>query len=176
MKKVLLMIAALAMVSGLAACGSNNSTDSGKKDAKTASAPKVDTKKELVTFYMDLAKKINEKDVALNSYVKKASNPDATPADLPTAEDKASAGQAAADVASALNNYQIPGALKDQKAELESILKDYASSYQTKADELKKDKPDFKAADATFLQGDQKLGKVFEEAKLLPPSMTKEVN
>lgn len=62
------------------------------------------------------------------------------------------------------------------KMNLEAALKDYAASYQAKADELKKDKPSFDATDATFAQGEQKLAAVFESAKLLAPSLDKQVN
>jgi hypothetical protein len=74
------------------------------------------------------------------------------------------------------NNYQVPAELKDKKADLEAAIKDFAASYQTKADELKKDAPNLEAATASFTQAEEKLGKVFESEKLLPPSIDKQVN
>ncbi|MBT2730941.1 hypothetical protein J7E63_29460 [Bacillus sp. ISL-75] len=53
---------------------------------------------------------------------------------------------------------------------------EYATSYQIKADELKKDTTNLDAATASFTQGVEKLGKVFESEKLLPPSIDKQVN
>ena len=179
LKKFLLSLAALTFVFGLAACSSNSGEKTAKKDTKTteeASAPKVDVKKELVRFYMDLGNRINAKDADLNAYMAKASKEDAKPEELPTAEDRAKASASAAAVAAELNSYQVPVELKDQKADLEAAIKDYAASYQAKADELKKDKPAFEAADATFAQGEQKLAAVFEGAKLLAPSLGKQVD
>jgi hypothetical protein len=90
--------------------------------------------------------------------------------------DKVKASEAAAAVATELNNYQVPAELNDKKADLEAAIKDFAASYQTKADELKKDAPNLDAATASFTQGEEKLGKVFESEKLLPPSIDKQVN
>ncbi|WP_312472361.1 hypothetical protein [Neobacillus sp.] len=177
MKKLLVLLTAVSFVFGLTACSSNNDTKADKKETpKETVAPKVDVKKELVRFYMDLGNKINAKDADLNAYVNKASKPDAKPEELPTADEKAKASESAAAVAAELTNTQFPAGLKDQKADLEAALKDYASSYQAMADELKKDTPNLDAANATFAQGEEKLGKAFEGAKLLPPTLGKQVN
>ncbi|MEH7072474.1 hypothetical protein [Neobacillus drentensis] len=177
MKKFLLLVSALTMAIALAACSSNDETKTDKKEAtKESSATKVDVKKELVRFYMDLGNKINAKDADLNAYVAKATKEDAKPEELPTAEDRAKASASAAAVAEELNNYQIPSTLNDKKADLEAAIKDFATSYQAKADELKKDAPNFDAANATFTQGEEKLGKVYESEKLLAPSVDKQVN
>lgn len=177
MKKLLVLLSALTMAIGLTACSSKDDVKKEKKETNEAAAPeKVDIKKELVKFYMELGNKINAKDVDLNAYVAKASKEDAKPEELPTAEDRAKASESAAAVASELNSLQVPLVLKDQKADLESAIKDYAASYQAKAVELKKDAPSLDAADATFAQGEQKLAAVFESAKLLAPSLDKQVN
>jgi hypothetical protein len=176
MKKFFVLLFALAMAIGLTACSSNNESKTDKKEKKEEAAPKVDVKKELVKFYMDLGNKINAKDTDLNVYVAKATKEDAKPEELPTAEDRAKASEAAAAVATELNNYQVPAELKDKKADLDSAIKDYAASYQTKADELKKDVPNLDAASARLTQAEEKLGKVFESEKLLPPSLDKQVN
>ncbi|MFZ7945347.1 MULTISPECIES: hypothetical protein [Bacillaceae] len=177
MKKFLVLLAAITMAFGLAACSSNEEAKTEKKaEPKEETAPKVDVKKELVKFYMDLGNKINQKDADLNAYVAKATKEDAKPEELPTAEDRAKASESASAVAAELNSVQIPAELKDQKADLEAAIKDYAASYQAKAEELKKDAPSLEAADAIFAQAEEKLGKVFEGAKLLPPSIGKQVN
>lgn len=176
MKKFLLLVSALTMAIGLTACASNDEAKIADKETKEEAVPKVDVKKELVKFYMDLGNVINAKDGDLNAYEAKASKEDAKPEELPTAEDRAKASTAAAAVAAELNNYQVPAELNDKKADLEAAIKDYAASYQVKADELKEERPNFEAATATFAQGDEKLGKVFESEKLLPPSINKQVN
>lgn len=176
MKKFFVLLFSLALAIGLTACSSNNEAKTDKKENKEEAAPKVDIKKELVKFYMDLGDKINAKDTDLNAYVAKATKEDAKPEELPTAEDRAKASEAAAAVAAELNNYQVPAALKDKKADLESAIKDYATSYQIKADELKKDVPNLDAASASLTQAEEKLGKVFESEKLLAPSLDKQVN
>ncbi len=165
------------MAIGLAACSANDeSTNEKKETAKETAAPKVDVKKELVKFYMEIGNKINAKDADLNSYMAKATKEDAAPEELPTAEEKAKASESAAAVAAELNSVQVPGTLKDQKSDLDAALKDYAASYQAKADELKKDTPSLTAGDDLFAQGEEKLGKVFESAKLFPPTLGKQVN
>jgi len=176
MKKFLIFVSAITMAIGLTACSSNDEAKTGKKETSEETASKVDVKKELVRFYMDLGNKINAKDADLNSYVAKATKEDATPEELPTAEDRAKASESAASVAAELNTYQVPASLKDKKADLDAAIKDFAASYQAKADELKKETPNFDAATATFTQGEEKLGKVFESEKLLPPSVDKQVN
>ncbi|MEH7306171.1 hypothetical protein [Neobacillus drentensis] len=176
MKKFLVVVSTIMMALGLTACSSNDEGKTDKTDAKEETAAKADVKKELVRFYMDLGNKINAKDADLNAYVAKATKEDAKPEELPTAEDRAKASESAAAVAAELNHYQIPESLKDKKAELEAAIKDFAASYQAKADELKKETPNFDAATATFTQGEEKLGKVYESEKLLPPSVDKQVN
>ncbi|NHC39925.1 hypothetical protein G6549_08085 [Bacillus sp. MM2020_1] len=176
MKKFFVLLFSLALAIGLTACSSNNEAKTDKKENKEEAAPKVDIKKELVKFYMDLGDKINAVDVDLNTYVAKATKEDAKPEELPTAEDRVKASEAAAAVAAELNNYQVPAELKDKKADLESAIKDYAASYQIKADELKKDVPNLDAASASLTQAEEKLGKVFESEKLLAPSLDKQVN
>ncbi|WP_066068225.1 hypothetical protein [Neobacillus soli] len=174
MKKFLVLLAALMMAIGLTACSGIDDAKTEKKE--TATAPKVDVKKELVRFYMDLGSKINAKDADLNAYVAKVSKEDAKQEELPTAEDRTKASEAAAAVADELTNYQIPTGLKDQKADLEAVLKDFAASYHTKAEELKKDTPSLDAANAAFTEAEQKLGTIFESAKLLAPGLDKQVN
>ncbi|WP_051633665.1 hypothetical protein [Bacillus sp. UNC41MFS5] len=176
MKKFLLFVSAITMAIGLTACSSNDEAKTDKKETSEETASKVDVKKELVRFYMDLSNKINVKDADLNAYVAKATKEDATPEELPTAEDRAKASESAASVADELNTYQVPASLKDKKADLDAAIKDFSASYQAKADELKKETPNFDAATATFTQGEEKLGKVFESEKLFPPSVDKQVN
>lgn len=176
MKKFLLFVSAITMAIGLTACSSNDEAKTDKKETSEETTSKVDVKKELVRFYMDLSNKINAKDADLNAYVAMATKEDATPEELPTAEDRAKASESAASVADELNTYQVPASLKDKKADLDAAIKDFAASYQAKADELKKETPNFDAATATFTQGEEKLGKVFESEKLFPPSVDKQVN
>lgn len=179
MKKFLLSLAALTLVFALAACSSSDENKTEEKDTKKteeeAAAPKADVKKELVKFYNELATKVNAKDGDLNAYEAKAAKKDPKPEDLPTAEDRAKASESAAAVAAELNNTQIPAELKDHQADLEAALKEYASSYQAKADELKKDAPNFEAADTTFANAEEAFGKVFEAEKLFPPSLGAQV-
>jgi hypothetical protein len=179
MKKFLLSLAALTVVFALAACSGSDESKTEEKDTKTteeAEAPKADVKKELVKFYNELATKVNAKDAELNAYVAKASQENPKPEDLPTAEDRAKASESAAAVATELNNTQIPAELKDHQADLEAAVKEYAASYQAKADELKKDAPNFEAADTTFANAEEALGKVFQAEKLFPPSLGKQVD
>ncbi|MCM3767322.1 hypothetical protein [Neobacillus niacini] len=179
MKKFLVSLAALALFLGLAACSSNDESKTEEKDTKKteeAAAPKNDVKKDLVKFYNGLAEKINAKDGDLNAYEAKAAKKDPKPEDLPTAEDRAKASESAAAVAAELNSTQIPVELKDHQADLEAAVKEYAAAYQAKADELKKDAPNFEAAEATYTKAEEALGKVYEAEKMFPPSLGNQVN
>src|SRR3954454_3659764 len=114
MKKFLLSLSALTMAIGLAACSANDESKTDKKEkTKETAATKVDVKKELVKFYMELGNKVNAKDADLNSYMAKATKEDATPEELPTVEEKTKASESAAAVADELNNIQVPAGLKD---------------------------------------------------------------
>lgn len=167
MKKVLLLASAATMAVGLAAC-SSNSADSNKKSTDTAqTSSTTNVKKEMVKFYMGFTNEINAKDADLNAY---------EAADKPDAAMKQKASDSAAAVASYLKNVQIPATLKDQKAALETAIKDLADSYQAKADELKKAAPSLDAANQTFAKGDDELGNVFVGVKLFKPSLAKEVD
>ena len=177
MKKFLLLISALTMAFGLAACSGKDNTTTEKKETKEAAAPKeTDLKKPMVKFYMDLGKTVNDKDADLNSYEALVAKAAEDPEVKIEADQKTKASEAAAAVASALKGVQVPAELKDQKADLEAAIQDFAASYQAKADELKKDTPSFDAAEATFTQGEEKLAKAYESVKLLPPSLGKQVN
>ncbi len=173
MRKFILLFSAFSLAIVLAAC-SNTKTDT--KVTKEAAAPKTDVKKELVKFYMELGDKINAKDSDLNSYEALVAKAAEEPSITIEADQKTKASESAAAVATELKSLQIPSGLKEQKTDLEAALKDYTASYQAKAEELKKDTPSLDAADATFAQGEEKLGKVYKAAKLLPPSLGKQVN
>ena len=67
MRKFILLFSAFTMAIGLTACSSNDDAKTEKKDtpketANETAAPKIDVKKELVKFYMELGNKINAKD------------------------------------------------------------------------------------------------------------------
>jgi hypothetical protein len=179
MKKFLLSIASLTFVFGLAACsGTDESKTEEKETNKTeeSAAPEVDVKKELVQFYNGLVEKINSNDADLNAYEAKAAKENPKPEELPTAEDRAKAGASAVAIAAALEETQIPAGLNDHSEELVAAVKKYAASYQARAEELKKDAPNFEVADTTFAEAEEALGKVFEAEKLFPPSVGKQVN
>jgi len=187
MRKFMVLLAALLMVLGLAACSSKGNSE---VNTETASSPeKTDVKKEMVNFYMELGNIINAKNADLNSfeaYIEKiinAKNVDlnSVEADVANAiekipEEKTKASESATAVVDALKKVQVPATLKDQKTDLDAAIKDYIASYQMKADELKKDSPSFDKANATFKQGEEKLGKAYESVKLSPPSLGKQVN
>lgn len=125
----------------------------GEDKAENASAPKTDVKKEMVTFYTELGHIINAKDANLNSYEADIAKATEDPKVKIEPEEKTKASESAA---------AAVATLKDQKADLEAAVKDYTTSYQMKADELKKVTPSLDAADATFNHGEEKLGKVIK--------------
>jgi hypothetical protein len=165
MMKKTMIFPIVALTVGLTACSTTSHSNSVKKVAKAAA--QTDLKRPLVKFFMNLSKKINEKDAALNTY---------EASDKPTPDMLTPASDSASDVSVQLTQIQIPSQLKSQKIQLEAALKDLAESYSAKAEELKKEKPSLDEANATFLKGVDELGKVYEDNKLLKPDLGKEVN
>lgn len=166
MKKFWLLLSALILSLALTACADNAEEKTADKEQEKAPTEE-EVKKALVKFYMNLERTINEVDVDLNAY---------EGAEEPDAEQKAKASESATAVVGKMKEIKIPEELKDQKADIEAALQDYTASYETKAEELKKDAPSLEAADASIVQGDEKLGAVFESVGLLKPSLAKSVN
>jgi hypothetical protein len=168
MKKVWAVSSALALSLALGACsGGGDQSSEKEQDTAASTAEQTNPKKALVRFYMDLTNQINEQDVDLNTYVNTEEKTD---------ELKTAAAQSASTVAEGLKKVEIPADLKEQKEDIEAALKDFSTSYELKAEELKKGEPSFEEADQTFLTGQEKLGTVFESVELLKPDLSKEVN
>ncbi|WP_026695048.1 hypothetical protein [Peribacillus kribbensis] len=167
MKKIWLLGSALALALALTACSDKTDDKASANKDKEATTEKADVSGTLLDFYLNLKGKVNEKDSDLNAY-EGAQTP-------PPAADRQKASDSAAAVAEELKGIKIPSELKGQKADLEEALKDFADSYQAKADELKKDAPSLDAANATFEKGQEKLAKAFESAKLVAPTFSAEV-
>ncbi|NRD77665.1 hypothetical protein HPT25_09415 [Bacillus sp. BRMEA1] len=171
MKRIHLLVAALLVTLGLSACSSKSDQTEANAKADSPSS-KTAVKSEMVNFYTELGNTINAKDTDLNTYEKDIAKAGAKI----TPDEKLKASESAASVVAVLKAVQIPAALKDQKGDLESALKDYEASYQMKADELKKANPSLKAANALFAKGEEELGKAHKSLNLLAPSLDKQVN
>ncbi|WP_273128860.1 hypothetical protein [Bacillus weihaiensis] len=176
MKKRWLVLSALMLTLALTACSNEGETE-GKEEETTATETtnsedtEKATKSAMMQFYMTVSKTINEKDGDLNAYEAAVGTEEP-----PTAEMKASAEAAAAEVVSDLDSVEIPEALADQKADLEAVVQELKDSYQAKADELKKEEPSLDAANETFTSADEKMGQAFESVGLNPSSLSTEVN
>ncbi|OIK14730.1 hypothetical protein [Bacillus sp. MUM 13] len=169
MRKFLILFSAFMMSIGLMACSSEGEGNSAKKKSSADSAAdQQKVKKSLVHLYSELANTINSKDTDLNTYEASGDSSDA--------KMKTNAQVSAAAVAEELKKVKIPAELKNQSSDLEAAIKDFTDSYQTKAEELKKSAPALDGANEIFTKGEDKMGKVFEDAKLLKPSLNKEVN
>lgn len=167
MKKFWILLSAITFAIGLTACSAEKDAEPEKKETEEAAKePVANPKSVMFKFYMSLVNTINEADADLNAY---------EGAEEPTAEEKAAASASAAAVATKVQALEIPAELEAQKADLEAGLKDIAASYQAKADELKKDAPSMEAADATFAQGEEKLGAAFESLEMNRPALSKEL-
>jgi uncharacterized phage infection (PIP) family protein YhgE len=167
MKKFWVLLSAITFAIGLTACSAEKEAEPEKKETEEAAKPAANPKSAMYKFYMSLVNTINEADADLNTY--EGADPESQ------AELKAAASESAATVASKVEGLEVPAELKDQQADIEAALKDIAASYQTKADELKKDAPNMEAADATFAQGEEKLGAAFESLKMNKPLLSKEL-
>jgi hypothetical protein len=171
MKKFWILLSAITFAIGLTACSAEKETETApekKETEEAAKEPAANPKSVMYKFYMGLVKTINEADADLNAY-EGEEDPKAQ------AELKAAASASAAAVATNVQALEIPAELKDQKADLEAALKDIAASYQTKADELKKDAPNMEAADAAFASGEEKLGTAFESLEMNKAALSKEL-
>jgi hypothetical protein len=168
MKKLWILLTALIMAFALTACAEKTEEKADKKEAAGPTEEEVkEKKKALVKFYNGLVENINAADADLNSY---------EGADAPEPEQKAKASESAATVANAVKDITVPEELKDQKADIESALKDISDSYLAMADELKKDAPSLDAAYETFKKGEEKIGKIHEDNKMFKPSLSTSVN
>ncbi len=168
MKKLWFIFSVLILSIGLTACadkGENKETAGASEDTADS---KTDAKKELMKFYVSITQSINEVDGDLNAYELSETEP--------TAEMKTKASESAAAVAENLKKIEVPANLKDQKADLEAAIKDLQASYETKAEELKKDAPSLDATNETFMKADEKIGSLFESVDLMKSSINAEVN
>ena len=174
MRKIWFLFSALVFAVGLTACAgeteeSTESQNTGSEDtsAEEGADKEQNAKSAMMRFYMATSKAINEHDGDLNVY--EASEEE------PTTEMKDAAGASATAVVEEVKTIEIPEELSDQKADLESAIEDLTASYQMKAEELAKENPSLDAANETFTQADEKLGKVFEAVGLIPTSLSTEV-
>ncbi|PLT27932.1 hypothetical protein [Peribacillus deserti] len=167
MKKIWLLGSALALAIGLSACSDKTEDKASEKKTEEASSEKVDVSGTLLDFYLNLKATVNAKDGDLNAYEGSETKP--------AADVRQKASESAAAVAAELKIIKAPAELKDQKEDLEGALKDFTASYEAKAEELKKDAPSLDAANETFTQGEDKLKKAFESAKLVAPTFGAEL-
>lgn len=170
MKKFWILLSAITFAIGLTACSTDKEKEAQpeKKETEEAAKPAANPKSAMYKFYMSVVNAINEADADLSAY-EGEEDPKAQ------AELKAAASASAAKVASNVEGLEVPADLKDQKADLEAAIKDIAASYNAKAEELKKDAPNMEAADATFAQGEEKLGAAFESVGMNKPVLSKEL-
>ncbi|MBT2693720.1 hypothetical protein [Bacillus sp. ISL-55] len=167
MKKFWILLSAITFAIGLTACsGEKEEAQPENKKSEEAAKPAANPKSVMYKFYMSIVRTINDADADLNAY---------EGAEEPTPEEKAAASESAAAVATKVEGLEVPADLKDQKADLETALKDIAESYKMKSEELKKDAPAFDAADEKFTQGEEKIGAAFESLEMNKPSLAKEL-
>ncbi len=175
MSKFWFILSALVFAVGLTACAGetekpteSQNTVNEETAAKEGADKEQNAKSAMMQFYMATSKVINAEDADLNAY--EASEVEPTP------EMKTAAEASATAVVEELQTIEIPEELADQKADLEAALNDLTASYQAKVEELKKDAPSLDAANETFMQADEKIGKAFEAVGLNPSSLGIEVN
>src|SRR5699024_2248787 len=98
-------------------------------------------------FYLSISKTINAVDGDLNTY-EMAQAEETLPegADLQAMKDAAKTS--AEETAKAVEGIEIPAALEEQQADIETSLASIKESYGTKAEELAKEAPSFEAANA----------------------------
>lgn len=162
----------------LGACSEDTTSEekaSTDKETEETTQQNSDVKQELMRFYLSISKTINAVDGDLNTY-EMAQAEETLPegADLQTMKDAAKTS--AEEAAKAVEGIQIPAALEEQQADIETSLASIKESYGMKAEELAKEAPSFEAANAKFTEADEKLNALLEEQGLIPSSLLNEVS
>lgn len=182
MKKILTTLMLSVLVLTLAACGSQDSATGTKEDKEEKIDP-IEVKSALMDFQAEMVDVLQDshKPFAEFEAIKtKMNDPETAAEDMPTKEDaeaqleeaKSSGPKAAEDIRA----MEIPAELAQYEEDLKSALEDAATSYEKRAEELTLDKEEMESeADQLFASFEEKLGKIFEEADLLPPNIQKEL-
>jgi PBP1b-binding outer membrane lipoprotein LpoB len=170
MKKIWGATLALAIVLG--ACSNDQTEEQGANEQPKEETETVDVKKAMMNFYMEMTNTINENDTALNTYreaMEKESSEE-------MAQLKEEALTSAEKVVEALQSVTIPTELNAYEETLKESLETVVGSYDMIKEELTKEAPSFEAADAKFMEADEKIASVLEEVGLHKSSLYNDVN
>lgn len=161
----------------LGACSeetASEETASTDKETEETSQQNTDIKQEMMRFYLSISKTINAVDGDLNVFeVNQAEGTLPEGADLQTMKDAAKVS--AEEAAKAVEGIEIPSALEEQQADIESAFASIKEAYDMKAEELTKE-ASFEAANAKFTEADENLNALLEEQGLIPSSLLNEVS
>lgn len=176
MKKLLAIGFSAALFLG--ACSDDTASDekaSTDKETEETTQQNTDVKQDMMKFYLSISKTINAVDADLNAY-ETAQAEETLPegADLQTMKDAAKTS--AEEAAKAVEGIEIPAELEEQQADIETSFASIKEAYEMKAEELTKDVPSFEAANAKFMEADEKLNALLEEQGLIPSSLLNEVS
>ncbi|WP_257351982.1 hypothetical protein [Pseudalkalibacillus decolorationis] len=185
--KKLLAFSMLFLLLFTTACGSNENNASGSKKDEEAKEEKVDQteiKSALLDFQsevVDVLQTQHKPFAAFESSKMMANDPEAAAEEKPAKEELQSlmkkAKAAGPKAAEAILAIEVPAELDQYKKEIQAALEDAAKSYEVRAEDLTLE-PDEKAqkeADKLFVSFEKKMGKVFEDVDLLPPSFSKAI-
>ena len=183
MKKILAFTMFVVLAFTIAACGSEDTTNGSKNESEnTIDATEV--KSQLLNFQQDVVDvlKENHKPFAeLKALQAKMNDPEVTEDEKPSTEDieakKEEAKVAGEKAVEAIRAIEVPSKLSQYEEDIQSALEDAAKSYEQRIEDLKIESPaeTQSKADELFARFEEKLGKVFEDADLFAPDISKEL-
>lgn len=175
MKKITILGLSAALM--LAACGTEQSTDTAETTSGSATmeAGKESIKSQLMQFYLSVSKEINKEDAQLNDF-EIAQAEDTLPSGTELSEMKEAAATSAEQTMQAVESIEVPESLSDHQEEIDGALASIAASYEMKIEELGTEAPDFQAAADKFAEADAAFNEVLEENGLIASNLYNEVS
>lgn len=174
MKKLFFIGFSAALILGACSEETTDKTTEESPETNGASEETVNSKQEMMRFYMTIPNTINSTDADLNAF-ETAQAEDALPEGDELQEMKDAAKAAAEETSAAVENIEIPETLEEQSDEIEAALASIKESYDMKVEELSKE-ASLEEANAKFQEADDKFNALLEELELNASSIYNEVN
>ncbi|MGM7703832.1 hypothetical protein ACSVDE_19175 [Pseudalkalibacillus sp. Hm43] len=153
-----------------------NASDSEESSEEDVKAALLDFQDEVVTVLQDNNASFAEFQAAKDKFNDEEAEEKPTKEELE--ELKSKAAEAGPKAAEALRGISVPSELSDYEEDIKTALEDAAMSYEKRAENLTIENVEDgqKEADEMFASFEEKMGKVFEDLGLTPPSFSAELS